>query len=98
MKGAGRQNPGQMPPVRRVGMDVRRGFDISRQTGRACDDAVVQAPSHQRRFGFLAPDGTVDDTAKRHRRVFDDAIGARVEQDCNADHGKVSVPPGIFLE
>jgi hypothetical protein len=98
MKGARRQNAGKMSPVRRVGMDIRRGFDISGQIGRACDDAVVEPLSHQRGFRFLTTDGTVDDAAKRHSCAFDDAIGARVEQDRNPDHGKISVPPRIFLE
>ena len=98
MKGAGRQNPGKMSPVGRVGMDIRGGFNICGQVGRARDHAVVQTLSYQRGFRFVAPNGTVDGAAKRDGSSFDDAIGARVEQHGDADHGKISVPPGIFLE
>jgi hypothetical protein len=98
MKGACRQNAGKMSPVRRVGMDVRSRFNISRQTGRARDDAVVQMPSHQCCFCFIAPDRTVGDTAKRNSRAFDDAIVVRIEQNRGAGHGKIAVPPRIFPE
>ena len=87
-----------MSSVRRVGMDVRSRFNISRQARRARDDAVVQMPPDQCRFGFIAPDRTVGDTAKCNSSAFDDAIVVRIEQDRRASHGKISMPPRILLE
>ena len=98
MKGPGRQNAGKMPPIGCIAVDVRSSFHISRQTGDARDDAVVEMPSYQRRFRFIAPDGTVCDTAKRNSGAFDDAIVVRIEQDSRAGHGKIPVPPRILLE
>ena len=98
MKGASRQNARKMSSVGRIGMDVRSRLDVSRQAGRARDDAVVQVSPHQCRFGFITPDRAVGDTAKRNSSTFDDAIIVRIEQNRRACHSKIAVPPRIFLE
>ena len=79
-------------------MDVARRFDISSQTGDACDDALVQHLPHQRRFRFIAPDRAICDAAQRNRGPFDDAVVVRIEQDCRSGHRKISVPPRVFLK
>lgn len=79
-------------------MDVRGRFDICSQTGGARDDALVQKLPHQRRLGFIAPDGAIGDTAERERRPLDDAIPVRIKQHCRSDHRKIAVAPRIFLE
>ena len=98
MKGARRQNAGKVSPVCRIGMDVRGRFDISGKAGGARNDAVVQVPPHQCGLGFIPPDGTIDNPAKRNGGAFDDAVGSRFQQNRRAGDGKIAVPPGIFLE
>jgi len=98
MQGACRQNAGEVSSVGRVGMDIGSRLDISRQAGRARDGAVVQLPPHQYRFGFIATDRAIGDTAKRNSRAFDDAIIVRIEQNRRARDGKIAVPPRILLE
>lgn len=98
MEGARRQNAGKVSSVRRVGMNVRGRFNVSGKAGGARNDAVVQVPPHQSGLGFIPPDGTIDNPAKRNSGAFDDAVRAGFQQSRRAGDGEIAVPPGIFLK